>query len=239
MKTTKSLLTTENAKTSKGTQYGYLTSILYMAPSNIADPSISLCPMSKIAECHKACLYSAGRGKFSNVQEARIRKALFFIKDQARFMDLLVKDIYKAIARSKKLNLKPIIRLNGTTDIMWERIPTGTHANVFEQFPEVQFYDYTKLAIRLKTTAHIPNYDLTFSYSGVQKYQKQVEMAQMNLENSRMAVVFRSTIPTEWHGYKVVDGDSTDLRFLDEKNVVVGLKAKGSAKQDFSGFVQD
>lgn len=225
-----------NAKTVKGQSKGYYTGILYMAPWKVAGVG-NLCPMAEVAQCHKACLYSAGRGAFNNVQQARIRKAKWFYSDRATFMAALVDDIRKLIRKAEKDGMTPLVRLNGTSDVRWESIPVTigetTYANVMAAFPDIQFYDYTKLAGRTVPA----NYDITFSYSGVKEYQQQV--AKAIEQGLRIAVVFRhrDKIPTTFNGMNVVDGDDTDIRHLDPQGVVVALYAKGAARKDTTGFV--
>jgi hypothetical protein len=141
----------------------------------------------------------------------------------------LFDDIRKAIAQSKRLGLTPVFRLNGTSDIAWEKY-TLNEQTVFEAFPNVQFYDYTKILGR--KVGHIPNYHLTFSNADGNLNDVMRAKDVMNV-----AVVFRKQLPETYMGKKVINGDETDLRFLDEKNVIVGLKAKGKAKKDTSGFV--
>jgi hypothetical protein len=231
-----------NAKTVKGQKYGFMTGILYLAPSTISGHNT--CPMATIAKCEKACLYSAGRGAFSSVQNSRINKAQLFFSHRDRFMTLLVKDIERLIRKAEREGMTPLVRLNGTSDIRWESIRfnhTFAHGKtrnvtIFEIFPEVQFYDYTKLANRKDIPA---NYDLTFSYSGVAAYQKYVSQAIAS--GMRLAAVFRSRqdIPESFIGLDCVDGDDSDIRHMDPKGVVVALYAKGAAKQDRTGFVVD
>lgn len=232
---TKLLSIDTNAKTVKGQKQGYLTGILYMAPSDIS--GVNLCPMAKIAQCEKACLYTAGRGAFNNVQQARIRKAHWFNTDREGFMRQLVLDIQALQKKANKLGLIPLVRLNGTTDIRYESIRftlPGKLAmvTIFELFPEIQFYDYTKIANRKDLPA---NYDLTFSYSGVKAFQIHAYKALAN--GLRLAVVFDKALPEEFLGLPVIDGDQSDIRHLDPKRCIVGLKAKGKAKNDNSGFV--
>jgi hypothetical protein len=232
------LSTSADAKTIKGQVHGYLTGILYLAPSDIS--GVQLCPFAGLAGCEIACLYSAGRGAFSNVQLARINKAKLFNHDRELFMMHLVYSIKKVIKDALKQGLIPVIRLNGTSDIQFEKIPLTVdhidYKNIFEVFPQVQFYDYTKIPTRSNIPA---NYDLTFSYSGVDTFQSVWIKALKNDELKRFAVVFsnRDRMPAQFAEMPVVDGDSTDLRFLDKSNVVVGLYAKGKAKKDDSGFV--
>lgn len=231
-----------NAKTVKGQKYGFMTGILYMAPSTIS--GFNTCPMAKVAQCEAACLYSAGRGAFSSVQQSRINKAILFHTQRAAFMAQLVKDIEKLIRKAARANMIPLVRLNGTSDIRWENISFDhTFANgkvrnvtIFDIFPEVQFYDYTKLSNRKDIPS---NYDLTFSYSGVLGYQKHVQAA--IAQGMRIAAVFRSRkdIPETFLGMECVDGDDSDIRHLDPKGCIVALYAKGNAKKDQSGFVVD
>ena len=231
-----------NAKTVKGEQLGFLTGILYLAPSDIS--GFNVCPMAKIAQCEKACLYTAGRGAFTSIQNARIAKTQYFFNDRQDFMLNLVKDIEKGIKQASKAGLTLLIRLNGTSDIKWENIHFDYEfmhgkirsITIFDLFPEIQFYDYTKIPNR----SDIPkNYDLTFSYSGVIEYQKYAKKAISN--NMRIATVFRSVkhIPDNFLGLPVVSGDNSDIRHLDPKGHIVALYAKGKAKTDKSGFVID
>ena len=138
-----------NAKTIKGDGSEYLTAILYMTPYKVmVDGKLfNSCSMAAMASCIEGCLYTAGRGAFSNVQTARQRKAEWFYKDRLSFMDQLVVDVMKFQRYCKKRGIQPCVRLNGTTDIRWELIKIGEY-NIFELFPDVQFYDYTKIANR-------------------------------------------------------------------------------------------
>jgi hypothetical protein len=227
-----------NAKTVKGQKYGYMTGILYMAPSTISGHNT--CPMAKVAGCENACLYSAGRGAFNSVQQSRISKAQWFFSERDSFMAQLVKDISKLATKADNAGMVPLVRLNGTSDIRWESIPVTiegvTYANVMAAFPGIQFYDYTKISNRKGVPS---NYDLTFSYSGMPGYQKYVNQA---IEaGMRIAVVFRNRegIPATFMGLECVDGDDSDIRHIDPQGVVVALYAKGNAKTDLSGFVVD
>jgi len=229
----KTLLTIDtNAKTVKGQKYGFMTGILYMAPSDLSGQQ--LCPMAKLAQCEAACLNTAGRGAMSSVQRARLSKARFFIEDRAAFMAVLVADIGRLVRKAARAGMTPLVRLNGTSDIRWESVRDAEGLTVFERFPTVQFYDYTKIANRRDIPA---NYDLTFSYSGVPAF---AEYAQRAISaGMRVAVVFRDrgSIPASFKGMRCVDGDDSDIRHLDPKGVVVALYAKGKARRDTTGFV--
>ena len=211
----------------------WFSRIIYLAPDDLADGKRTLCPFAKKAGCSEACLNTAGQGKFSNVQQARIRKSLLFLNDQQEFMRQLVEDVNKFLKECDRLGKKPALRLNGTSDIQWEHIKVEGHENIFAMFPQIQFYDYTKIPTR--KVEHIPNYHLTWSYSEADsKYAALIK----NVSNN-IAVVFREALPEVFKGFKVIDGDKHDMRFLDETQVVVGLVEKGEAKKDTSGFVID
>lgn len=227
-----------NAKTVKGQKFGFMTGILYMAPSDISGHQV--CPMARLAKCEHACLYTAGRGAFNSVQQSRINKAKLFHSHRAEFMQLLAHDIERLIRKAERAGMVPLVRLNGTSDIRFENIPLEykgqQYDSIFAAFPLVQFYDYTKLANRKNIPA---NYDLTFSYSGAPGYQKFVRQAID--AGMRIAAVFRkrADIPAEFLGLPVVDGDNSDIRHLDPHGCIVALYAKGNARTDNSGFVID
>jgi hypothetical protein len=145
-------------------------------------------------------------------------------------MAQLIDDINKLKRQAKRQNLQAAVRLNGTSDIEWENIRIGKF-NIFGLFPDLQFYDYTKNPNRKNLPA---NYDLTFSYSGVESFIKFNRQALSN--NMRIATVFR-IMPSEFLGRQVINGDDHDARFIEDKNLVIGLKAKGKARQDKTGFV--
>ena len=226
-----------DAKTAKGESIGFLTGILYLAPATTT--KWNTCSMAKIAQCDKACLYTAGRGAFSSVQTARINKTRWFFTERNSFMQQLVVDITKLVNKARKQSLTPLVRLNGTSDIRWEAVSfvdvNGVEqTNIFDVFPDVQFYDYTKDVNRKALPS---NYDITFSYSGVEGFQPYVDKA-FN-KGMRIAVVFRKEkeIPNTFKGIRVVSGDKSDVRHLDDDGVIVGLYAKGQAKLDNTGFV--
>lgn len=220
------LITTKNLKTLKSVAFGYANVILHLAPFNLSGKNV--CPNAS-AGCAKACLNTSGHGRYQNVQNARIKRTLRYFNERQQFEADLSDDIKTVIRRAKKNDLIPVFRLNGTSDI------PSLALNAVKQFAETQFYDYTK---NFKTMekflkGELPaNYHLTFSRSETneQECKKVLELG------GNVAVVF-DVLPKTYLGYKVIDGDTNDLRFLDEKNVVVGLTAKGRAKKDKSGFV--
>lgn len=226
MKTQK-ILGFENAKTSKGVKLGYLTGIVYLAPYNLS--GVNLCPKAS-AGCAAACLYTAGRGAFASIQAARMAKTRFFLERREEFILQLKNEIVAAKVKAASLGLKLAIRLNGTSDIVWERI-----SDVIQSFPEVQFYDYTKIAKRF-LFERPANYDLTFSLSESNESEARFVLA----NGGRVAAVFRDkAFPSYFLNAPVVSGDDHDLRFLDAQGVIVALYAKGKARKDTSGFVRD
>ena len=222
------LLTVGNPKLMKGEKKGYLSFVLHLSPANVS--GYETCP-KRTAGCTAACLNTAGRGGMfkpggtNTIQEARKRKTRMFFEQRDEFLALLEKEIAAGIKYATKKGLIPAFRLNGTSDIAWEKY------GIIEKFPEVQFYDYTKM--RNRKVAHLTNYHLTFSKAdGNDMDVRLAASAGMNV-----AVVFAKDLPSTYIGKSVVDGDDTDLRFLDPKGVVIGLKAKGRARKDTSGFV--
>lgn len=227
-----------NAKTIKGEKYGIKTAILYLMPA--MGSGVNLCANAALAGCIKPCLFSAGRGAMNSVMLSRLRKTLYFNQYRDLFMNQLHNELIRERAKAKRKGYKLIVRLNGTSDIRWENIAVSGYANIMQALPDITYYDYTKLANRKNIPA---NYDLTFSYSGVEAYQPFVAKAVANGE--RIAVVFRDRSIVDamlangetFLGLPVVDGDNTDIRHLDPKGVIVALYAKGKARKDQSGFV--
>ena len=223
-----------NAKTVKGDGSEYLTAILYLAPAdNLQD--VNVCPMAVTAGCKAACLYTAGRGKMNSVQAGRLRKTMLWRDDRQGFLATLRQDIAKFTKYCLKRGIQPVVRLNGTSDIMWEK-----YIDMETEFPLVQFYDYTK--IYLRAYKDLPrNYHLTLSYSEANADYAEAILNAHKLTGVSVAVVFRdkNTIPTSFAGSAVIDGDKDDLRFLDMPRRIVALYAKGDAKKDDTGFVVD
>lgn len=222
-----SLLTYQNAKTQKGEKKGYLTGILYLKPEKSGGRG-NVCPMATDG-CKSSCLNTAGRGAFDQVQAGRQRKTNLYFDNQKQFIADLVSEVDKLIKRAEKLDLIPCVRINGTSDL------PSLAREVAKARPNVQFYDYTKLPNPHKRT--LKNYHLTFS-----KSESNLDDCLTALENGvNVAVVFQKELPKTYLGYKVINGDESDLRFLDKKNkgkaVIVGLTAKGRAKKDTTGFV--
>jgi hypothetical protein len=190
-------------------------------------PDAILCPGSKAAACFDPCLKSSGRGAMSNVAAGRQARTDYWHADQAGFLDQLRAELRAFSKTCKRQGVKPVARLNTISDIAWEK------HGVPQEFPEILFYDYTKRAARL---GNVPdNYLLMFSYSGREQYARQVERAEQS--DAPMAVVFNGPMPEYFAGRPVIDGDESDLVNANAGRVVIGLKAKGKAGNDRSGFV--
>jgi hypothetical protein len=229
------ILGESSTKTVKGEKLGFLTGIVYLVPDE------KLCPLARAAGCLVPCLATAGRGAFNSVQKARKAKTVFFSDQQKSFLVSLAADIHALQQRAIRLGMTPLIRLNGTSDLSWEKYPVRKssgyyYANIFEAFPNVQFYDYTKVLGR--KVKGIKNYHLTFSAADGNDGDVNKAISQ----GYNIATVFgiKKTVPMPelYLGTPVYNGDESDLRFLDPKGVIVGLYAKGKAKKDTSGFVK-
>lgn len=232
-KPVKNLLSKGNTNT-KTAKNNIKTFILYLAPHNLNIKGITLCKDASKG-CIASCLYSAGRGKFSNVQNSRINKANYFVTDKKAFLKQLLFEIKREIKKASDKNEKIAFRLNGTSDIDFLYL-LDKHFNFnvdLLQYDKVYFYDYTKSFARAKRYRNSRNYTLTFSKS--ETNQKQVDEA-LNL-GINVAAVFSDNLPKSYKSIKVVDGDKSDLEMIKHKNVILGLKAKGEAKKDTTGFV--
>ncbi len=216
-----------DAKTIKGEKKGYLTGILYLLPADSS--GITNVCANATPGCKASCLNTAGRGAFSSVQAGRMRKTKWFVEDRTTFVQTLIEDVDRLARKTKKLGFKPAVRINGTSDIY------GLARVSAEANPTVQHYDYTKVAEPWKRV--LPNYHLTFSYSETNA----VDALECLEHSINVAMVFDTKrgqpLPKTWCNYKVIDGDLSDLRFKDPKGVIVGLRAKGRAKKDCTGFV--
>ena len=222
-----------SAKIIKGDSEEYVTAIMYLKPYKTVFKGTvhNLCAMADKAKCHEGCLNTAGRGQMGVVQRGRERKTQLYFSDRIGFMDALINDLTVFSRRQRKKNIQPCVRLDGTSD-------TGMGAKVAPQFPEIQFYDYTKV-IKRAYQDRPSNYHITLSYSEADPDYAEQVLTAVRETGTNAAVVFRDKLPKTFKGLRVIDGDKDDLRFLDPQGVIVGLKAKGKAKNDRSGFVID
>lgn len=223
------ILTRSNVKIDKSQKKGFLTTGIHLSPADMVSKK-TLCPFASKG-CLASCLNTSGQGALymirktgeHKVQDSRALKTIWYEKDREGFLEQLRKEIRSFLLKAERMEMIPAIRLNLTSDILWERI------GIPQEFPEVQFYDYRKVPSFDRLPA---NYHITFSRAedNDDNVQKAID-AGMNV-----AVVF-DKLPETYLGLTVIDGDDTDLRFLDPSQVIVGLKAKGQAKNDNSGFV--
>ena len=222
------LLNSGNYKTSKGEKYGWKTYGLHLAPFNISGKNVCA---SASAGCSAACLNTAGRGVMHSVQDARVKKTRRFFEDRDGFLSQLYKEIKSSVKSAAKKQINSCFRLNLTSDILWERFVIG-------DFPESQFYDYTKHLKRFVRflEGKLPsNYHLTYSRD---ETTPDTLVKSLCASGGNVAVVFRGKkLPRRWLGIEVIDGDDSDLRFQDGEGKIVGLLEKGLAKKDETGFV--
>jgi len=215
-----------NWKTIKSMKYGFLTGILYLAPYKLSGKNV--CPAASLG-CRLSCLNTAGRGQMGVVQKARLRKTKMFFRDRNKFLSQLKTEIGILSRRAANKNMKLAIRLNGTSDLPFERYLIDGK-NLMDHFPKVKFYDYTKLENRIND--QLPgNYHLTFSRSETNE-----AVIDQVIEKAPVSVVFKHKLPRLYNGYKVINGDLHDMRFKNQSGVIIGLIAKGKARKDTTGF---
>lgn len=219
------LLSTRNKKLLKGEKFGYTTYGLNLSPHTQNSQGKNVCPMASVG-CASACLFTSGHGSMSTVKKGRTNKTEFFLSNRSGFLKKLYIEIAQLELKHKLEGTKFAIRLNVTSDISFEKLIIKDGKNIFQLFKGVTFYDYTKNYLRFKN--ELPkNYHLTFSRSETNN-----EIAMQLLEKGvNIAIVF-DTIPKTYMGYKVIDGDISDLRFKDKKGIIVGLKYKKLTGRD-------
>lgn len=205
---------------------GTMTYCVYLAPADMS--GYNVCPNSKY--CREFCLNGSGQNKCdelargvegSKINQSRIRKTRMFHEHKADFMHLLIHEINKYKKQAERKGMGFSVRLNGTSDLspLAYRDPE-TGKNILELFPDVQFYDYTKVYNRIKLMHQYPNYDLTLSYNGY----NWDECEQFLNEGGKVAVVFLDEkLPKSYHGFPIVDGNTYDMRYLDPAKHIIGL----------------
>ena len=220
-----------NAKLSKNELESF---ILYLTPSRDNSKGIDLCTSASDI-CRELCLYTAGRGRFNSVSEARRRRTEFYLHDRNGFLEMLINELTKLNARAKKLGGKIAIRLNGTSDLDFIAIIKNRFGiDILEVYPDLEFYDYTKHVGKIKKYAGT-RYKLTFS-----RTENNDAEAKEMLKFAPVAVVFdhKKPFPATYLGAPVIDGDKSDDQMLNlGAGIILGLKAKGRAQKDFGGFV--
>lgn len=214
-----------STKHEKAYKYDELVYTLYLAPAKMS--GYEVCPM-RTEECTLLCLNESGRNKMdthkNTINNSRIKKTKLFFEQRDYFVNWMIDEIRTAKLKAEKMGYHFSVRLNNTSDISPESFYTtieGKKMNVLQIFPDVQFYDYTKVPNRMKLRLKYPNYDLTFSFSG----NNMDECIKMLDEQVRVAMVF-DKVPTSYNGVKVIDGDLYDMRYRDDNDVIVGLKFK-------------
>lgn len=230
-----------NPKLAKGLARGIMSAPLHLAPADLS--GFNVCPMATLG-CKAACLHTAGNpAAMAGKDRARKARTLAFFKARDAFMVALAAEIEALVKAAVKAGMVPAVRLNATSDIRWETVPLringATYANMMAAFPTVMFYDYTKIANR----RNLPrNYRLTFSLA-----ESNEDHAGLALRNGHnVAIVFDTKrnrpLPNCYTvagiTYRVIDGDVDDFRPSDPSGVIVGLRAKGKAIGDASGFVR-
>lgn len=217
-----------DSKTPKGEAFGWLTGALYLAPYDLSGRNV--CSAST-PECRDLCIYHQGRAAvFQTIPAARLRRTAQYWEDRSGFLRDLDHDLRMLRRAAGRMRKRACVRLNATSDLDWSEVITAN--------PDLTFYDYSKRpnVIRRFSAGRLPpNYDVTFSRSETNAWHVGRALA----AGLRVAVVFRKDLPRRWSGYPVVNGDRHDLRFLDPGGVVVGLRAKGTARKSRSGFVVD
>lgn len=203
-------------------------------PSALGLPG-TVCPAARINRCETACLVWQGRGRMNSVYKGRLRKTSLFLENPAAFLDQLRKELRNLRNRARRKNYTAIARLDGTSDL-------GLAERFAPEFLRIQFYDYTKVVQRVYRARKHHNWHVTFSRGAG---NEQTALQLLHERACNVAAVFRvrkgEPLPKEWRGFPVIDGDIHDFRFLDSPRAgaVVGLRAKGSAYRDTSGFVVD
>lgn len=231
-----------NYKTAKGEHTGYLSAIMYLAPHTIGGGP-SLCPHSTEA-CRTACLYSAGRGAFDRTKNARLRRTHMYLNDRPRFLREVVEEVRKMQKVAERHGLKLAVRLNGTSDILWERQRLGAYANFMEAFPDVAWYDYSKVPLEHRDPP--ANYHILFSLaddnlSKAVEYLKAGHSISAVVPDDQKANMIGSAVSLDGDGMvaRFVDGDEDDTRFLDKPRSIVLLSPKGTAARNSPLVRQD
>ena len=198
------------------------TYVMYLSPAKTS--GYQVCAGSTF-ECRKACLSESGHARVSalsdnKIQKCRIKKTRLFFEERNYFMNWLVDEIKLAKAKAKKYGYKFNIRLNGVSDLSPQIFKLG-NKNILDLFPKEMFYDYTKIANRITLSEKYKNYHVTYSYSGHNWNECETALN----KGVNVAIVFKR-LPKTYKGYKVVNGDISDMRIKDKKGVIVGLKLK-------------
>ena len=215
----------QSAKMMKSKRNGTITYCVYLAPANMS--GYEVCPCSQF--CRKFCLNGSGVNRVeinavgaeeSRINKVRIKKTRLFFENKELFMRIMIHEIIKTRRYAEKHNMEFSVRLNGTSDISPEDFIIGG-LNILDLFPDVQFYDYTKVYARVHLLEKYKNYDLTYSYNGHNwgACKKFLE------RGGKVAVVFynREMMPLGFGGYPVINANNYDMRYLDPASTIMGL----------------
>lgn len=220
------------------------TYCIYLSSGDLS--GIETCNKKTSALCRQNCLMGSGQNMLSrrssgenrgSIDKARNTKTRLFYANRQVFMLLMIHEIEREYCKAKRIGHEFSVRINATTDInpitFYHIDGVIGKRNLFKMFPQIQFYDYTKVPSRLALAEQTNNYDITWSIDGSE------ENLAIGLDylakGGRVAVVFGTdNFPKKWHGYDVIDGDAYDMRYKDG-NVVVGLKFKKTANNFVNG----
>lgn len=222
---------TSNAKTAKNILE---THILYMSPYSQNSKGKNICPKASEG-CILGCLFTAGRGAFNSIQEARKNRTELYLQDRQQFCERIFKELQLLNIKAEKKGAKIAIRLNGTSDLDFIAIiKNRLGVDILEAFQNLEFYDYTKILGKVEKYAGT-RYKLTFSRAE----DNEAEAKKALMYGAPVSVVFhhKNELPKTYLGAPVIDGDKADDLMLDSGAVILGLKAKGRAKKDTTGFV--
>jgi hypothetical protein len=221
-----------NVKLAKNKKIGYYTYSISLSPASTSGHNV--CPFST-PECRLGCLATSGRTRieiYSNrnrIQNSRITKTNLLFNEPEYFMKWLIAEIKYYQKKAINDGYLFSIRLNTISDIDWQNIKIFDQS-IFEIFPEIQFYDYSKSHLKFKNKPK--NYHLTYSFTG-RNWNKCEELLQQGFN---VAMVFNvkheNELPAMYKNYTVINGDKNDVRFLDSKGVIVGLKFKRIADRE-------
>lgn len=223
------LFSTDSAKAIKADKYGYLNAIHYLAPADSAGVG-NICPKASVG-CKAACLgeHAGMVTLYRSVRASRRSKTIAFMRHRKVYIAALIDQIRRLVRKASRLGKPLVVRLNGSSDIVWERLAP----EIFREFPDVQFVEYTKIPSRFNGQRPA-NLCLTFSRSE----NNEADCLRLLARGENVSVLFEGVLPASWNGYPVIDGTLHDLRHLDPRGVVVGLRPLGArAKADATGFV--
>lgn len=227
--------TSQNAKMMYSFNNGTETYCVHLAPATLSGRNT--CANSE--HCREFCLNGSGHNKAdiilrgeqeSVINKARIKRTDALYKKRDLFMQTLIHEINTAYNRAKRNNREFAVRLNGTSDLS-PLVFKYQGKNILEWFPNIMFYDYTKVPTRERLLRKYKNYDVTFSFDG-HNWDKCEEYLK---RGGKVAVIFEHEMPKTYMGYKVHDASGYDMRYLDPKGTIMGLHYHTTANDYKSG----